>query len=260
MWRVPGIATPFVVFAALQCLVLVALGLFIIPPLAPALVPAIERLGGEAALHYPMHFILLPDMFHTVYLVLFVVPGFILFGMGVAAMAEYVAGRDRVSLSPRPSLAASVPAMIAAGVAYTVCAAGIPVVFAVLADRVEHPMLARLFAPLGLALSMAAQALLVYALVYIRTRTRNPFAAIRHSVALGRSRFFVTALLIATVMIVHAPLNYVIAHADGLAIKFRPELVLYVLIVGVVVELVTNLMLFAATTSVALSRREVGIR
>ncbi|MCK4775221.1 MAG: hypothetical protein KAT30_10565, partial [Candidatus Krumholzibacteria bacterium] len=68
MLRSPSVLGPFLIFAALQFLLLVSLTLFSVSPLAVVMVPVVKLLGGEEALHYPMHMILLPQMYHQVYL------------------------------------------------------------------------------------------------------------------------------------------------------------------------------------------------
>jgi len=47
-----------------------------------------------------------------------------------------------------------------------------------------------------------------------------------------------------------------LAQPDRVVLKFKPELVLYLLAGGVAVELITSYLLFAATTALVLSRRE----
>ena len=63
MLRSPSVLAPFIIFAAMQFLVLVCLGLFFVPPLSTVMVPVVERLGGEEALHYPVGVVLLPGVY-----------------------------------------------------------------------------------------------------------------------------------------------------------------------------------------------------
>ena len=108
----------------------------------------------------------------------------------------------------------------------------------------------------GLFASASAQALLVFAPLSVWRDGTGPLRAIRSAVREGASRFWPVVLLLLTVMLVHRPIEYLIAQPDRVVMKFRPELIFYVLIGGIVVEVITSFFLFAATTGLAASRRE----
>jgi hypothetical protein len=60
---VPGLWVPWIVFAALETLILIALVGFAHPLISGLMAPLILRLGGEEALHYPGLLDRLPDLF-----------------------------------------------------------------------------------------------------------------------------------------------------------------------------------------------------
>ena len=53
MLKAPSVLLPFVIFAALQSVVLIACAFFAVPPLSTVMVPVVEAIGGEQALHFP---------------------------------------------------------------------------------------------------------------------------------------------------------------------------------------------------------------
>jgi len=255
MLRAGNVVLPFVVFAALQCLVLLALASFPLRPFSAFMVPVVQWLGGPHAVHYPSHYLLLPEMYHRVYLPLTATVGFALFGWAVFMMADHFA-REGARVPSAPSLARSLPAMVVVGVVYVTAATAVPALFTWLSGRVGNDKLAGLFTLAGALGSVAIQALLVYALLFIRTAGSGPLGALRRSAACGRSRFAVTVLILLTVVLAHLPIDSLLGQPDKVVLKFKPELVLYLLAAGVVVELITSYVLFAATTSLVLSRRE----
>jgi hypothetical protein len=255
MLRAGNVVLPFVVFAAVQCLVLLALASFPFRPFSAFMVPVVEWLGGPNALHYPSHYLLLPEMYHRVYLPLVATVGFALFGWAVFMMGDRFA-REGARVPTAPPLARSLPAMVVVGVVYVAAATAVPALFTWLGGLVSSDPIARLVNLAGALGSVAVQALMVYALLFIRTAGSGPVDALRRSAACARPRFAVTALLLLTVVLAHLPIDSLLAQPDKVVLKFKPELVLYLLAAGVVVELITSYILFAATTSLVLSRRE----
>jgi len=251
LFRAPATFLPFVVVGALQALVLFALTWFTIAPFAGAMVPLVERISGEGALHYPMHFILLPGTYGAIYLPLVALVGFPLYGRAVFSMGDRIAP-ERAGHRP---FGRYVVALVVIGVVYVAVAAGVPGLFVWL-TRFAGRSLAGPLGLAGLVASAAAQALLVYAPVCLWRNGGGPLSALGAAVAEGRRRFMPTLLLVLTVVLVHRPIAYLLEQPDRVALKFRPELVFQLLAVGIVLEVVTSFLLFASTAGIAISRRE----
>jgi len=128
MLRSPSILLPFVIFAAVQSLVLMSCAFFTVPPLSTVMVPLIRLISGEQSLHFPMHFVLLPGIYHSIYLPLVVIVGFVLFGRAVFGMGDYYQSQGR-SIGTRPPMSRSVPSMILIGLLYVLLATGPIVLF-----------------------------------------------------------------------------------------------------------------------------------
>jgi len=251
MFRLPATLLPFVVAGALQALVLFALTYFTVEPFSQLMVPMVERIGGEQALHYPMHFILLPSMYGAAYLPLVAIIGFPLYGRAVFSMGTALTPKRKTH---RP-FARHIPSLIVIGILYVAVAAGVPAGFVWIGAIVGGPAQGAL-AMAGLLASACAQALLVYAPVCVWRSGLGPIAALGAAVREGRRRFLPTVLLVLTVVLAHRPIEYMLSQPDRLVLKFRPELVFYLLAAGIVLEVVTSFILFAATAGLAISSRE----
>ena len=254
--RAPSVLVPFVAFAVLQCLILLAMASFIAPPLAPVMVPFIHALGGEESLHYPLHLVRLPAVYQRVYLPLVATVGFSLWTLAVWLMVDHhVIGSERAQ---RPFRAA-IPNVLVVGVLFV----GASVIIGELAARLvsarTHPMLARGILLSSVLVTACVQALLIYAPVALRLRGGSAWSALKASTTYARRRFVATALVIVTVFLVHAPVDFLLTRADRIAARFQPEAILYLLLASAVLEMVTAYLMFAATTELAL-RKDGGLR
>lgn len=253
--KVPNVLLPFVVFTALQCIVLFALTFFTAEPFTGMLAPLLERLGGPQALHYPMHYVLLPGMYHSIYLPMSIVVGFVLFGWAVFQIGDHY-GRSGARIMSRPPFRRMIPSAILVGAIYVAAASLIPAAVAAATSKLTIPLAGLAGKLAAIVAGASVQAFLVYALLFLRVRTRNPLTAIADSVRFARTHFLSTVLVILTVMAIHFPVDYLISQPHKVVLKFRPELVFHVLLLGIAVEFITNYLLLSATASIALSRRE----
>jgi hypothetical protein len=258
MLKAPNTLLPFVVFVAVLAVWLISCTFFTIPPISTVMVPVIEKLSGDRALHYPMHFILLPRTYNLFYLPFVILAGFVLFGRAVFAMADYY-GRTGRAVEARPPFARAVPAMIVVGLVYVILAGAPNLAATWLAARMDNAWAVRLLGFSGLLAGLTAQVLLVYSLLAIRREGCGPLRAIRRSVSVGLSRFLPTLFVVFSIYLVHRPIDALLQYPDKVVLKFRPELVFFLLLAGIILELVTSFVLFATTTALSLSRRDEGI-
>lgn len=258
MLRSPSILLPFVIFAAIQSLVLIACAFFNVPPLSTFMVPVVAFISGEQSLHFPMHFVLLPGLYHSLYLPLTVIVGFVLFGLAVSRMVDFYQ-RQGSRAAKRPSIARSAPSMMVIGLVYVLLAT-VPVLLSeYVGSRMGGGPPRKALSVAGVVISLSLQVLLVYSLLFLSTGARGAFAAIGRSLAFARSRFVLTFLLVLTVYVVHRPVDYVLSRPDKVVLRFDPEMVFFLLLGGVVLELVTSYLLFSSTVSVVLARKKEGL-
>lgn len=254
--RSPSTLLPFLVFAVVQVLVLGALAFFTTPALASLMVPVVRTLGGEPALHYPTSFVLLPATYRVVYLPLVATVGFALWSLGVWSM---IAHHDVGARTGARSFRRALPSIVSIGIVFVVVTVAIGRGLAILAAQLP-PGIPSKMATLGIiAVTACAQALLVYAPAIVRLRGGGPLAAIRGSVGYARRMFLPTAMVIVTVLIAHLPVDALVANADLLAARFRPEIVFHFMVGSIVLEVVTAFILFAGVVALALPE-EGGLR
>lgn len=260
MLRSPSLLGPFVIFAAMQFLVLVCLALFFVSPLSAVMVPVVERIGGEHALHYPTHMVLLPRMYHLVYLPLAVVAGFVLFGWAVSMMVEYYEHMG-VKISRRAGRKTSqlIPSLMVLGLIFVLSVTAIQFLFAYLGNLLTGAWPGRVMWLAGVAGSIAVQILLVYSVFFLVTKASNPFEAVAKSAGFGRRSAGLTGLIVFTVFLIHLPVDYLTQRPDAVALKFDPQLVFVLLATGIVLEIFTNFFLFASTTAAVTGGRRAGL-
>ncbi len=250
----PRVWVPLLLFALLQVAVLLLLGNFTAPGIRGFMIPIVERLGGEVATHYPNHYVLLPTMYQLVYLPLIATLGFILFGVAVGRMRDHIARIDEISFRPRASVGATILPLVVIGIIYVALVMAAPTASAYLAQQTENPMAQRGLRMGAMVITVLLQVFLIHGIARVVAGTTNPFSALAEGMAVGRSNFLLTALVVTTVLVLHLPVNYLLEQSDSVAVRFRPELVLVLLLAGVAVELLTNLFLFASSASIAFKR------
>ena len=146
---------------------------------------------------------------------------------------------------------------LSAAIVFRVTIPGAPNLAATsLAAKVDNVWVGRLLGFTGLLVGLVAQVLLVYSMLVVRREGGGPVRAIRRSISIGLSRFWSTLFVVFTVYLAHWPIDALLAHPDKVVLKFRPELVFFLLLGGIVLELVTSFLLLASTTALALSRRD----
>jgi hypothetical protein len=254
--RSPSVLVPFVVFGLFQAVLLTLLAFFDWPPIAPVTLPLVRGLGGEPALHYPMHFVLLPRLWQAVYLPLAATLGFGLWTLAVWTMVDHHEIGQRIAARRFRSV---LPHVLLVGVVFVAVSAGLGRVMGTLAGLAPYGPPARLALAGAILVVAGAQALLVYAPIVLRLRDVNALQAVRTSVRYALRNFWPTALVVATVLTAHMPLDAMISRSDRVALAFHPETVYYLLLGSVALEMVTAYVLFASVVGLALPE-EGGLR
>ncbi len=252
----PTVLLPFFAFALLQCAAITMLAFWSAPPLGSFMPPVVALLGGDASLHYPTHFVLLPGAYRRLYLPLVATVGFAAWSLAVWTMvAHHEVGERAGARSFRRAL----PAIVVIGVVFVVVTVAIGRGLGLVTAKLPGGLVGRAGTLGVIAVTAAAQALLVYAPVVLRLRGGGPRRALVASARFALANFGATAMLIATVLVVHLPLDGLIANADGIAGRFHPEAIYQLMIASVVLEMVTAYVLFAGVAGLAL-REERGLR
>ncbi|HEU4928206.1 MAG TPA: hypothetical protein VFU38_00120 [Candidatus Krumholzibacteria bacterium] len=254
--RSPSTLIPFLIFGVVQALILSALAFFTVPALAGLMVPFVRALGGEAALHYPTSFVLLPATYRLVYLPLVATVGFALWSFGVWSMISH---HDVGARTGTRSFRRALPNILAIGLVFVAVTVAAGRGLALLAAELPAGIPSKLATVGIIAVTACAQALLIYAPAILRLRGGSAITALRTSARYAQRMFIPTALVIATVLLVHLPADALIGNADVLAARFRPEIVFHLMVGSIVLEIVTAFLLFAGVVALALPE-EGGLR
>jgi hypothetical protein len=254
--RSPSVLVPFLVFGLVQAVLLTGLAFFDWAPIAPFSIPVVQALGGEPALHYPMHFVILPRLYEPIYLPLVASLGFALWTLAVWIMVDHHEVGQRVPARPFRSV---LPAVIGVGVLFVAASAGLGRAMGALAGLAPPGPASRIALAAAIAVVAAAQAFLVYAPVVLRLRNVNAVGAVRASVRYAARNFWPTALVVATVLLAHMPLDGMIGTSHRVALAFHPETVYYLMLGSIVLEIITAYVLFASVVGLALPE-EGGLR
>ncbi len=252
----PSILVPFLAFGLLQGVLVTLLAFWTSGPVAGFMPTVVAALGGDASLHYPTHFVLLPAAYRRLYLPLVATVGFALWSLGVWSVVAHHEEATRVG--PR-SFRKTLPSLVVVGIVFVVVTVAAGRGLGLVAAKLPGGLVARAGTMGVIATTAAAQALLVYAPVVLRLRGGGPLRALRASARYALANFGATALLVATVLLANLPLDGMIANADGIAGRFHPEAVYQLMIGSVVLETLTAYLLFAGAAGLAL-REEGGMR
>lgn len=250
MLKHPVILLPFFLLALCKFAVLLMLRYFTQPPISYFMVDIVRIVGGEASLHYPSHLVMLPYLYELATLPVVVV-GFVLFGWGVFMIADYFNGGLRAAKSYIDKIVWNLPAFLFIGIIYSSLAISVPFVIALGAQNIESPFWRMALERISWFIGFGARAVLVYALLFVRLYQDDLVRALKESIGFSVKRLFLTVLILLTILIIHAPLNYLTAHSHAVALTFTPERILYLLELGIVAEIFTGYFMFSATTYLA---------
>jgi len=256
VFSAPSVLVPFAAFGALQCALLVLLAFFTASPIASFMVPVVHALGGADSLHYPLHFVRLPEVYQRIYLPLAATVGFAAWSAGVWVMVDHhVVGRSR----PRPSFRSALPHVVGVGVVFVGTSVVVGYGLGAVAAMLPPGHAAQAAVAASVAVTACVQTFLVYTPVVLRLRGGGALPAVRASVRYAAQNFAPTLMVVVTVLEAHAPVDVLLARSAGIASRFQPELVFYTLLGSALLEVFTAYLLFASTTALALPE-EGGIR
>jgi hypothetical protein len=252
----PGVLVPFLAFAFLEGAILLAMASFTAPALSPVMVPVMRFLGGEQSLHYPMSLVGLPAVYQRLYLPLVATVGFPLWSLAAWKLVDHHAvGSGCARRAFWPALSH----VILLGVLFV----GASVVTGEAASRLLPPRTADPVRQVVLAASVGftavLQSFLIYAPFVLRIRGGTALRALAAGASYARRVFLPTVLLIATVLLAHLPVDFLLSRADRIAARFSPETVLHAMAGSVALEMLTAYLLFAGVAELALPR-EGGLR
>ena len=241
---------PLLIYASVQLVVLVMLVLFAYPPFVSFVMPLIRWRLGEGALHYPTSFLALRAIFGQVDMLLTVLLGGFVTGAAVWLFSAYYGGgEDPTATGLRMATKRYIPLLVIAliGLAIAQITTRVPMgLWGYLAD--ERPMRFRILRMMTIAVVMAVQALLVYAIPYVMLGGRRVWSALGASVVLAVRNPVTTYLIVVVPASLELLPAMLVRNGTVIAYRFAPEALAVVLGLWVaVIFFVTYLMVGAAT-------------
>lgn len=248
---------PLAVYMLIQSLVLFLVVNFHLPGLVDVLAPAIRGLFGEAALHYPALFVVLPDLLGVSNIVVGALIGVYLWGVAVRLAARALApdaAQDAWGASRRrygQLFLAQLPVVAIALLLYFLPQA----VFGGTELR-GNALRAVRYGILGSG--VAVEAVFLMAPMAVVLEGRNARRAIGRSFAFFRSNPVAALLVVGVPTLLHFPWMYVYRRSHSIVERFAPETVAIVVWTEILFYMVTNFILVVAATRAFLVAEEAA--
>jgi hypothetical protein len=228
---------PFVIYAAFQCAVALAVVGFAYPPMSWVVAPFLEWRLGEAALHYPGNLFALRAALAQVDSVMLVVLGSVLTATAVHVFASYYVGRrEKLREGWRISVRRYFPLVVVAAVlvAATHFLARAPfTLFSELAESSPSTFRMIRFGSIGLVVVL--QSLFVYSSAYLVLNGRNLLGAVGGSFRLAATAPVTTLLLVGVPALLELLPLWLSRQSVTIAERLSPEFLIVVMLLWVVV-------------------------
>lgn len=242
--RRPIIFLPLLVYAVLQLLLLAGLAFSMYPPFSFIFVPLQRALYGETALHYPNHFLVLPQLFDNLNIILSGVFGILV--IGVTTMLFF-------SGSSQPSLPTSLRPvwqryfhLIAAWFGETALILLVIVGFSWGASKT--PAAGSYMGILRVIGVVGVSAIFAFTTVLILIERKPFWTALPQSVKMFARYALVTLLLVALPVVLQLPVQFILANATVVIRKLNPEVIIWVIATGVLISALSNYFVIGTVT------------
>ncbi len=252
--RKPVLLIPFIVLAIRKTVALLLVHYFWHPAVSGFMVPALKSLVGEEFIHFPTHIFEFPDVYHVIDMTLTLVVGFLLFGWAVFMIADAIEGTRYRLINYAGQVSVCIPSILLIGIIFVACGSGIPFLLGELSELTNRVKLQWMIALIAFVIGFGGKVLLVYSLVFLRYVRGRAFPALSRSINFSKSRLAVTAMVVATVLIIQKPFEYVASRTEILVRSSHSDWVMGCLLLGIVVETFALFYLFVATTLIAVGK------
>jgi hypothetical protein len=241
---------PFFLYALLQFLLLIVCINYVNPTINSILSPFVSLLGKERAElfgHYPGLYFLLPQVFQWGKLIL----GIIFEGLAAGITAVLfirIFDESRRSESPvsrgisnwiNLSVTWSIITLILVGVNWLV-----PQIFSGFLEG--SPRRLAMFDLIMRLTTVFLYSIFVYAIPAIVVLRKNVGQALKISMDFFFRYPIFTFFLALLPYLLTVPISYMTSNADLIVTKFSPELVFYILVIGIIVDIIVNFILTGA--------------
>ena len=250
-FKKPLLWLPFVLYALIQILLLLALVNFYSPLLSLTFIPLIKKFIGEFALHYPAYFLFLPKIFSRANLLLGGIIGSFTIGWGTYLFFSHFLPDNRIKVAEGVKVSFSKYLLLLGVWAIeTIVLLG----WFFLISRVGRGFLGGSFKRelafelLSLGSGLIFYGLFAFTISAIILSGRNIISALGLSISIYKRNFFSTYLFVLLPNLLTLPFTFLNRRAIYLISKFNPEIVFLILVLEIFVSMIANYVLISTLT------------
>ncbi|HEX9912097.1 MAG TPA: hypothetical protein VGB01_02490 [candidate division Zixibacteria bacterium] len=250
-FKKPLLWLPFVLYALIQILLLLALVNFYSPLLSWTFIPLIKKFIGEFALHYPVYFLFLPKIFSRANLLLGGIIGSFTIGWGTYLFFSFFLPDNRIKLTEGIKVAFSKYLLLLGVWAIeTIVLLG----WFFLISRVGRGFLGGSFKRelafelLSLGSGLIFYGFFAFTISAIVLSGRNIISALGLSLSIYKRNFFSTYFFVLLPNLLTFPFAFLNRRAALLISKFNPEIVFLILVLEIFVSMLANYILISTLT------------
>ena len=250
-FKKPILWLPFVLYALIQILLLLALINFYSPLLSLVFIPLIKKFIGEFVLHYPAYFLFLPKIFSRANLLLGGIIGSFTIGWGTYLFFSFFLPDNRIKLTEGIKVAFSKYLLLLGVWAIeTIVLLG----WFFLISRVGRGFLGGSFKRelafelLSLGSGLIFYGFFAFTISAIILSGRNIISALGLSISIYKRNFFSTYLFLLLPNLLTLPFTFLNRRAIYLISKFNPEIVFLILVLEIFVSMLANYVLISTLT------------
>lgn len=256
----PVIIVPFLLVAFLEAIALTVSYLAPRPPLSAVLAPPIRALfefgntgSGEAFLHYPFNFLLLPRLLRIGQVVIGATVGVVMTAVAtrmIAQASEGAAPSGRIKINLRDSIFRYFTLLVIWGVVFSLGMAvsrGLPRLI---------PGQATIIFYFSLGVAILVETFFVYGVAAIMLENQRAWRAIGRTFSLVKSLFLPTLILVLTPLIFPTLFIFIRGRIPLLMEQFFPGITLYVLGLSILVSFLATCILRTSTVILFLVKRD----
>jgi hypothetical protein len=242
--RKPTTLLPFAGYAAVQLLLLAGLFFFTYPPFSLTFLPLQKALYGEVALHYPNNFIVMPQMFEILNLILAGVLGTL--AIGRATVLFFNSGD--IKPTRRVTVSASKYYLHLLGAWFVETAVMLLVMFGFYSLSQRMPDMGAYITTFRVLTIIGVSALFAFPAALILIDEKPFWTALPQSIKLSAGYALITFLLIGLPTLLQLPVDFLVSNSAKIARKLNPEIITGILAIGVFVAMVSNYFIVGTVT------------
>ncbi len=260
--RYPVIIIPFFIIASLDAIVLILGYLAPRPPLSSILAPPIRALfnypfgstaGGEAFLHYPVNFLLLPRLLYIGQVVIGATVGVVMTAVAVRMVSQ---ANEGVSPSWGINLRDAIFRYFTLLIFWVIVFLLGAVASRELPKLVSTPLLKQLLYYISLGIVILIETFFAYGVAAIMLENQRTWRAIVRTFSIAKSTFLPTLVLVFSPLIFQIFFALIQGKIPQLMMKFFPEITLFVLGLSILVTFITDCILRTSTVILFLVKRD----